>query len=221
MRTPFLLIVMIVGSMLTSCKKDENNPVTPTTLRASEYFIPLSTGNSTRLTGATTTRMDTLAPTVSPDTTMYTILATTSTSTGGKALRGLQIYSSGSGTENEYVYASDTELTRFDSSRQEANASTLLKMPIQIGVPWRITPTDTALFVITSVTETVTTPVGVFSNCIKISRHQSDAPGMYVNVDMYVAKGVGIVRTKVDKKFSLGQFIVTAISDKLLSSKNF
>lgn len=187
--------------------------------------MPLVTGNFILLVGPTTSKLDTFPATVFNDTTRYTVLAVTKTSTGGKTLRAIQTYSgSQSGSANtsvDYLYAGDTELTMFDSTLQEANADTYLKLPVQLNTPWRFSSKDTVLAVIKSANETVTTTAGTFTNCIKVTIHNSDATGFSATIDWYFSKGVGIVRMKVDAKVPIGLKSLQITMDQTLQSKNF
>lgn len=218
----FVFVAMCaLAIIIASCSKDDSTPVTPATAKASDYFMPMKTGNFIMLIGTTTTQIGTLPPIVSTDTTTYTLLATTKTSIGGKPLRGMQTDNMDGDPELGYVFAGDAELMLFDSTLQEANASTLLKMPIQIGVPWRVMPNDTTLFVIKSTSETVTTPAGTFTNCLKISQHEADGTGAFTDINFFLAKGVGIVRMTIDAQSQFGTQKMTIKSDDLLNKKNF
>ena len=227
MSTRISIAVIVLCMIYASCSKDESNPPDPppATTKASEYFMPLTTGNFTLLVGPTTTKLDTFPAMVSNDTTRYTVLAGTKTSAGGKSLRAIQTYNgSQSGSANtsvDYFYAGDTELTMFDSTLQETSADTYLKLPVQLNTPWKVSPQDTVLAVITSANETVATAAGTFTNCIKVTIHNSDATGFSATMDWYFAKGVGIVRMKVDAKMPIGSKALQINMDQTLRSKNF
>jgi hypothetical protein len=217
----FLLLAGCACLLLSACSKDDSTPTTPTTTtKASDYYIPLTAGNRVVLTGTTTMKVTDWPDSVSLDTTIYTVLPTTKTSLGGKLLRAVETYSTGR-TSIGYVFAGDSVMLQFDSTLAEANAETMFKTPLVVGNFWPNSTKDTTRMTIASVSETVTTGIGTLANCLKLTTRMTDPTGITYDVEVYLAKGIGIVRLKLSVSATVGTVTMTIDTDEVLKSKNF
>lgn len=218
-----LSLTLIVGS----CKKDDSTPVTPTPQTkaiANEYFIPMQAGKQIKLGGRYIATQNGFP--IASDTVVvtFTVQASTKKSTGGKTLN--VVFSSITGPvaqdDTLYIYSGDSEVLSFDSTLAEANAETLLKVPLEVGASWKTRAADISIAKVLSTTDSVGAAIGKFINVLRIYSNE-------VRIDIaqggeseyYYAKGVGPVRQTTKVKVTFAGFTLDVTVDVNLLSKNY
>ena len=196
-----------------------NTPVT-SNAGAADYFMALVPGNEIVLAGTTTSRIDSLAPTVTADTSTYTVLGWSATSVGGRPLSPLAVACRICGTGLHYMYAGEDSLIMFDSTKREATAITMLRTPIRVGQAWPTIEHSTTFDSISSVNETVVTSAGTFYGVVRITQHYSDAVTTS-DFEYFLARGVGIVRLYRKATTLFGPTFQTTVTEQTLVRRNF
>ena len=219
-----LILLAIVAS---SCSKDNTNPVTPpAAAAASDYWMPSGSGTRIVLQGDVITSRDGVVLDSSRQTTTMTMIGTKKTTLDGKSASAFQTISVSTGgkpdTTESYAVLSATAITMYDSSLAAFTASTILLFPLSVGNTWLYQPSDTVHYSLASISETVVTPGGTFSNCLRLRHLAVDpATGATTDENFYMARGVGLVRLSMHGSYTLLGSTVTYNMDMKLLSKNF
>jgi hypothetical protein len=219
------VLLLALTLIALACSKDNINVNPPAVVVASDYWMPTSAGTRTILEGSTVTSRDgVVVDSISQQTTslMLGIKKPTQDNRSAYVLHFISMMGNEIDTTESYVAISASSIMMYDSSLAVANAATWLQTPLTVGNSWLYQPSDTTHSRIASVTETVVTPGGTFTNCVHITQTSSDpASSTVMTMDMYIAKGVGMVRTRVHGTFSMLGSTITYDGEMKLVSKSF
>jgi hypothetical protein len=219
-------LLLALALIASSCSKNDNNTVSPpASAVASDYWMPTSAGTRTILEGSSVASRDGVVVDSSGQQTTMIMLGIKKPTLDNKSayvLHTIDNSGTSSDTTESYIVLSATSIMSYDSSLAASAASTWLQTPLTVGNSWLFRPSDTTHYRITSVTETVVTPGGTFTNCVHITQTSSDlASGAVITADVYIAKGVGLVRTHMHGTFTLLGSVIGYNSDVKLVSKSF
>ena len=225
-RIALLSVVVLTSALLmAACSKDDS-PVTPTAqAKASDYWWPTAANTTLTLEG-------TYKVTVGGTVTAQEVLMLTMTSLGGTAttsdgktvhpFHAINRVASMIDTAEGYTYLSDQMILNYENLSATAEIDTVFRLPLAVGASWRSSSKDTTRNVIMSTSETVTTPVGTFSNCVRIRFTQGDpVSGETGFSDVWLAKGIGPVKTLTQYTGSFGGSTMVTEHSTTLKSKNF
>ena len=218
--------ICVFAIFTASCSKDDS-PASPpvASMYASDYWMPTAAGTRLLLEETSVSTTGGITTDSSVETSEFRMMPGTKTTRDGKSAFILQnVNTSGSNRDTSFSYLvlSTASMMAYDDSLYAKDATTYLKAPITIGNTWLTKESDTLHSSITSVTETVVTPAGTFSNCIRVSNVVANPfVGVPMTQDFYLARGVGLVRMSLQATASIGGTTVTYRSNSLLKSKSF
>jgi len=213
-----------------ACNKDDS-PSTPNASTATtDYWLPAAVGSRSLLEGSVVSKMGGLTVDSTWETLQFTMLSGTKTTLDGKTASTLQVLSTSDGsmdTTMNYIVATAASIMLYEENLDLNDASTLLKAPLTVGNSWKskspnASSTDSTVFTIASVTETVATPAGTYQNCVQVrALFQHGIGDIPMTQDMYYAKGIGIVRITFEGSGTIEGVSASYKSDLKLKSKSF
>jgi hypothetical protein len=216
-----MFAVVALAAVFASCSKDDSTvDPGPASSKAADYFMPHRAGNSMTYIVTIVAKFDTMTVADTRDTSIFTAIAATRTSDGGKTLQGY-FSSQGGRSDTGYAYLGDNEIMVYDSTLRDASANVWLKAPLAVGTTWKAVASDTATWTITSTSDIVVTPAGTFTRVIRTTSKQTDESGNTMTNEYYFASGVGLVKMTIATRADVGGSVYTSSMVMLIQSRNY
>lgn len=222
-----LSVVFISAALfISACSKDDS-PVTPpaSQSKASDYWPPTGANNTLTLEGSVKVTSSGVVVGETPLVTEMKSLGGTATTADGKQVipyRSIDISDNDPDTTYFWAYLSDAVVLNYHALGTGADIDTMIKAPIAVGTSWSSNNSNDGRYTIMAVNETVSTPAGTFSNCVRMRSSSTDpATGATSELQIWVAKGVGPVKMSGLSDTSIGGVTMRVETSVLLKSKNF
>ena len=193
-----VLLLFMVALVLTSGCLPHSEPLTEAKDQPFEYF-PLNPGNSWSYLGEGNEYAAFTREVIYSEGNLYQ----TTEDNGGTVSSTVYMVSD---EAVEIVYSMGEEYDMENALTRQPNTSdVILRIPFEPGNTWK--SSDTVVYEIISVTETVVTPAGTWSNCIKVMSQYPDSV-----IYRYYCSGIGMVKSE----FVSGDIIITSSLDSYL-----
>ena len=222
-----LSVVFLAAALfISACSKDDS-PVTPpaSQSKASDYWPPTTANATLTLEGSVkVTSGGVQVGETSLVTVMRSLGGTATTADGKQTTPYMSIDISDNQPDTSYfwAYLSAAVVLNYHSLGAGADIDTMIKAPIAVGTTWSANNNNAGRYTIMAVNESVSTPAGNFSNCVRMRSYTTDpGSGGTSELQIWVAKGVGPVKMSGLSDATIGGVTMRVETSILLKSKTF